>query len=295
MPDFPIIDAHVHLYDPEAIPFPWMAGESRLNSRHGLEEFFRAGGGVVVDGIVFVEVDAGPGRHLDEVRWVERHGGADRRLAGIVASMPLENGAAVEADLQRFAALPHARGVRRLIQDRPAGWALQPGFIDGVRRLAQFSLPFDLCIRHVQFDDALELVRLCPEVRFVLDHIGKPGIRDGLLEPWRTQLRDMAAEPNVWCKISGVVTEADHRNWGFEDVAPYITHALDCFGFDRAMFGGDWPVSKLATDYARWVDVVDRVTAGAAPAERLALYRDTATMFYGLGQAAIETQAPGAT
>ena len=295
MPNFPIIDAHVHLYDPEAIAFPWMAGEPRLNSRHGLDEFSEASRGVAVDGLVFVEVDAGPGLHLEEARWVERHGQADPRLAGIVACMPLEQGAGIEVDLEQFAALPHARGVRRLIQDRPPGWALQPGFVEGVRKLAQFGLPFDLCIRHAQFDEALELVRRCPEVRFVLDHIGKPGIRDNILEPWRTQLRRMAGEPNVWCKISGVVTEADHRTWRFDQVAPYVAHALDCFGFDRAMFGGDWPVSTLATDYGRWVDVVDRVTVGATAAELTALYRDTATAFYGLGHAASETQAQRVT
>jgi L-fuconolactonase len=283
MPEFPIIDAHVHLYDPAALSFPWMAGEPQLNSPHGLKEFSAASSGVAVESIVFVEVDVAPGQHLEEVRWVERHGASDPRLSGIVGSMPLEKGAAaVASDLESFAALPHARGVRRLIQDRPAGWALQPAFVEGVRLLARFGLPFDLCIRHGQMTEALDLVRLCPEVRFVLDHIGKPGIRERRLEPWRMQIQALAREPNVWCKISGVATEADHRGWRFEDVEPYVARALECFGFDRAMFGGDWPVSTLATDYVGWVDVVDRIVAGATRDERLALYRATATSFYGL-------------
>lgn len=289
MPEFQIIDAHVHLYDPEALSFPWMAGEPRLNSRHGLEHFSAASEGVAVEGIVFVEVDVAPGQHLDEVRWVERHGAGNGRLSGMVGSMPLERGAAVENDLETFAALPHACAIRRLIQDRPSGWALQPGFVDGVRRLARFDLPFDLCIRHRQMSEALDLVRLCPEVRFVLDHIGKPGIREHNLEPWRTQMRDLAREPNVWCKISGVATEADHRGWRVEDIEPYVAHALDCFGFHRCMFGGDWPVSTLATTYRDWVDALDRIVASATSAERMALYRFTAIGFYGLARDVAKT------
>ena len=284
MPEFPIIDAHVHLYDPAAVPFPWMADVPLLDRPHGLDEFTAASAGVAVDGLVFVEVDAAEGRHLDEARWVERHGGRDPRLAGMVASMPLEKGDAVEADLETFAALPHARGVRRLIQDRPPGWALQPSFVEGVRRLARFGLSFDLCIRHPQFGEILDLVRRCPEVRFVLDHIGKPDIRAGITQPWRRQIGDLAREPNVWCKISGVVTEADHTAWTADDIAPFIRHAIESFGFDRCMFGGDWPVSKLATDYRRWVDTLDGLVETANAAERRSLYRDVATRFYQLAR-----------
>jgi L-fuconolactonase len=119
-------------------------------------------------------------------------------------------------------------------------------------------------------------------VRFVIDHIAKPGIRAGLSEPWRTQMRTMAAEPNVVCKISGVVTEADHAAWTYDQVAPYIAHTIECFGFSRVMFGGDWPVSELATNYPRWVAVVDRVTAGTSETDLRKLYRDTAIGFYHL-------------
>jgi L-fuconolactonase len=285
VPNFSIIDAHVHLYDPGAIRFPWMDGVSKLNAPHGLAEYTRLTEGVAVEGLVFVEVDAGDDQHLDEACWVEEHGRADPRLRAIVASMPLEKGSsAVAADLAAFARLPHARGVRRLIQghaDEP-GWALRAPFVEAVRSLATHRLSFDLCIRHGQLAEVTQLVRLCPDVRFVLDHIGKPGIQAGLLEPWRTELRALAAEPNVTCKISGVVTEADHAAWTYDQAAPYIAHAIECFGFDRVMFGGDWPVSELATSYRRWVEVVDRVTAGASQDDLRKLYRETATAFYRL-------------
>jgi L-fuconolactonase len=135
---------------------------------------------------------------------------------------------------------------------------------------------------HRQLTEVIQLVRLCPEVKFIVDHIAKPAIRAGLTQPWRGQMRMLAKLPNVWCKISGVVTEADHLAWTAEQVIPYIAHAIDCFGFDRVLFGGDWPVSELATTYKGWVDLVDRVVAGSSEAEIRKLYRDNAIEFYRL-------------
>ena len=285
MPAFPIVDAHVHLYDPGRIAYPWMEGEPRLDAPHGPGRFTAALGGVALEAAVFVEVDAAPGAHMEEARYVSGLAGRAPWLRGMVASMPLERGAdAVAADLEAYAAMPLARGVRRLIErhaDEP-GWALAEPFVAAVRALARHDLSFDLCVKHPQLAEATELVRRCPEVRFVLDHIAKPGIRGGLAEPWRTELAALAREPNVWCKISGVVTEADHDAWTREAVAPYVAHAIECFGFERAMFGGDWPVSDLATDYPGWVEVVDHVVSGASERERRRLWRDTAAEFYRL-------------
>ena len=285
MPDFPIVDAHVHLYDPDALDYPWMKDEPALNSPHGSAEYTAAIAGVAVDKLVFVEVDAAGGRHLDEAVWVEAAARNDSRIGAIVASMPLEKGRAAEPDIAAFARMPLARAVRRLIQahvDEP-GWCLRPDFIAGVKLLAKYDLGFEICIVHPQMADAIELVRRCPEVRFILDHIGKPGIKDGLREPWWSQMRELASLPNVVCKVSGVVTEADHKSWTYDQVAPYVAHAIEFFGFDRVAFGGDWPVVELATRYPDWVAIVDRVTAGASPADVRKLYRDTAIAFYDLG------------
>ena len=286
MPSFPIIDAHVHLYDPDVIRYPWMDAVPKLRSAHGIAEFLRLTSGVAVDGMVFVEVDPAEGCHLDEARWVEEHSKHHAQLLlGIVASIPLETGAeAVADDLAAFAKLPHARGVRRLLErhDAEPGWALRQPFLEGVRLLASHGLPFDLCLKHGQLEEATQLVQLCPDVRFVLDHLAKPAIKAGVDQPWREHLARIAAEPNVVCKISGVVTEADHAAWTYDQVAPYISHAVECFGFDRLIFGGDWPVSELATSYVRWVDVVDRVTKGASQPDLRKLYRENATAFYHL-------------
>jgi L-fuconolactonase len=143
-------------------------------------------------------------------------------------------------------------------------------------------LSFDICIFHHQLPNTLEMVRRCPEVSFILDHIAKPGIKAGLAEPWRRQVRELAALPNVVCKLSGVTTEADHANWTREQLRPYIDHVIDCFGFDRIMYGGDWPVSELAGKYTDWVNVLDWATEGCSSAEKRKLFRDNAIRAYRL-------------
>lgn len=283
MPNFPIIDTHVHLYDPKAVKFDWMKDVPKLNTAHLPADFDRLTAGVDVNAIVFVEVDAAAGQNMAESEWVANLARSERRLKAMVASMPLELGpAVVEAELARFASIGIARGVRRLIQGHvnEPGWALRDPFVAAVKLLAKYRLSFDICILHPQLADAIELCRRCPDVRFVLDHIGKPGIKAGLSEPWRTQIKELAQLPNVWCKISGVVTEADHASWTEADVMPYVRHAIECFGFDRSMFGGDWPVSELATTYKRWVDVVDHVIADASDEEKRKLFRGTGKGFY---------------
>jgi L-fuconolactonase len=285
MPDFPIIDSHLHIYDPGLISFPWMKARPSLDSPHLPETFFAAVDSVQVEGAVFVEVDAAPGFNLREAEFVTRQASREPRLAGMVASVALDSGPeAAAADLKTLAGMPLARGVRQLIErhvDEP-GWAVRQPFVEGVQCLAAYDMSFDLCLYHPQLRDAIELVGRCPQVKFVLDHIGKPGIKAGLTEPWRTDLRTLAGLPNVMCKISGVVTEADHARWTEAEISPYIEHAIDCFGYDRVMFGGDWPVSELATSYASWVGLVDRITATASAADRRKLFRDNAIAFYRL-------------
>jgi L-fuconolactonase len=193
----------------------------------------------------------------------------------------LEKGDAVEDDLVRLAQIPLVRGVRRLLQsEADDAFCLRPDFVRGVRRLARFGFSFDLCVFHRQLANATELVRRCPEVRFVLDHIGKPAIKEGRLEPWRAELKALAALPNIWCKVSGLVTEADWAKWTAADLRPYLEHVRACFGPERLMFGGDWPVSTQATDYPRWVATVDELWCGCPPAELRRLYVANAEQFY---------------
>ena len=283
MPDFPIVDSHVHFFNPAAFRYDWLSERPKINRRWLPGDFAAAAGPVEVEKIVFTEAGANAGFHLQKAKWADALVAAEPRLAGIIAALPLESGAGAEADLQALAELPTLRGVRRLIEtERDPSFCLEPAFLEGVRLLARYDLPFDLCVKHWALVFATEVARRCPDVRFVLDHIGKPGIRHGLRQPWWSGLCEIAALPNVACKISGVITEADHETWSEAAIRPYIEHAIECFGFDRILFGSDWPVSTLTHGYPDWVAILDRILAGCSPDELDRFYRTNAIRVYRL-------------
>lgn len=283
MPDFPIVDSHVHLYDVRRLRYPWLAGVPKINRSYGLKEFDAARGRVEVDRLVFAEVAVDAGQHIDEAAFVQEMADADPRLCGMVAHLPAEKGAAIARDIEALKRFKALRGIRRLIEtEHNPSFCLEPGFIEGVKLIGKHGLTFDICVKHFELVFALELVRRCPDVQFVLDHIGKPGIKHGLREPWWGQMTELARLPNVVCKISGVITEADHAAWTKDQIKPYVAHAIECFGFDRSMYGSDWTVSELSHSYPTWVELLDEVVAGASEAEKRKLYRDTAIRVYRL-------------
>jgi L-fuconolactonase len=283
MPKFPIVDSHVHLYDIKRFSYGWLAGVPKLNRTYLLDDFDRARETIAVDKIVFAEVAVDPGLHLGEAAFIQELADRDPRLCGIVAHVPLEKGTAVESDIVALKRLRNLSGVRRLIEtERNPAFCLEPQFIAALRLLPKYDLTFDICIKHTAMAYALELVKRCPEVSFVLDHIGKPDIKNGLREPWWGQLTELAHHPNVVCKVSGVITEADHEKWTVDQVTPYVSHVIESFGFDRVMYGSDWTVSELSHKYADWVEIIDSVVIGASEAELHKLYRDTAIRIYRL-------------
>jgi len=285
VPDFPIIDSHVHLTDPKRLGYAWTKNAPSLNRQVLPNDLMKAAAPVRIEKFVFVEVDVDFPQHVAEAQWVDGLAQGDPRLAGMVAALPLEQGKAVEAELDKLLHCKTLRGIRRLIQNQPdPDFCIRPDFVEGVKLLAAPNLVFDICIFHHHLPNAIKLVQQCPEVRFVLDHIGKPGIKAGISEPWRQHMKELAGLPNVTCKISGVTTEADHKSWTREQLKPYIAHAIESFGFQRVMYGGDWHVSELAGTYRQWVEVLDWVIEGATPAEKRKLYRDNAIRVYRLDQ-----------
>ncbi len=283
MIDFPIIDSHVHLLDQKRFGYSWANGAPALKRDWSVEDLARSAKPYEIEGLIFVEVDVDAPQHIDEARWVNGLAAVDRRVLGAVVCLPLERGAAIEPELAEVAALPSVRGVRRLIQNQPdPDYALRPEVLAALRLLPRYGLAFDVCIFHGQAGRALAMMRACPEVAFVLDHIGKPGIKAGLMEPWRRDIREMAALPNVVCKLSGVTTEADHRAWTRDQLRPYIDHVVECFGPDRILYGGDWPVSELAGGYLQWLATLEWATAGFTPEEKRKLFRDNAARAYRL-------------
>ncbi|MGI3903847.1 MAG: amidohydrolase family protein [Janthinobacterium lividum] len=283
MPDFPIIDAHVHLYDSSRISYPWLAGVPAIDASFLPAELDVARGAVMIEHLVFLEVDAAPGQELDEALFIDGLARTEPRIGAIVASAPVEKGAAVAEDLERLCALSRVKGIRRLIQSLPrAEDCVMPDFVAGVREVGRRGLTFDLCITHGQLASATELVRQCPEVSFVLDHMAKPPVASGRREPWTQEMRILAELPNVVVKLSGIVTEADHSGWTRDRLRPYVDHVVESFGFSRVLFGSDWPVVNLASTYPDWVDVMDGFLAGVPEIDLRRVYRDNAIRTYRL-------------
>ena len=233
--------------------------------------------------MVFVESGCDPGQSLAEVEWVSALGVEDSRIGGIVAHAPLEQGDAVREHLVQLSAMPLVKGVRRLLQgESGVDFCLHPDFIEGVRLLEEFNFSMDLCIRHDQLAAVTELVRKAPSVQFVLDHFGKPPVKSGSLEPWRSELRGLAGLPNVSCKVSGLTTEADWQTWSTNDLKPYFETVIEFFGPDRMIFGGDWPVCTLASEYSRWMDTVLALTDSLSDDDRRKLFHSNAVNTYHL-------------
>ena len=285
MPGFPIVDTHLHVWDPQVLCYPWLADIPLLNKPYLLDDYDRACGATEVEKMVFLQAECDFALYRQEADWVASLARRDERIEGIVPWAPLEKGRAVRAELEVLAQNPRVKGIRRIIQFEPdLEFCLRPDFMEGVKLLPEFGMSFDICIAHIHMENTIKFVRQCPEVRFVLDHIGKPDIKNHVLDPWRTHLKKLASIPNVWCKMSGLVTEADHRSWTPKDLKPYIDHVLECFGFDRVMYGGDWPVAFQATEYPHWVETLQRAVEGCSATELRKLFRDNGIDFYRLAK-----------
>lgn len=283
MPDVPIVDAHVHLWDPAHCRMSWLDKNDLLNKLYGPAEFTAHTAGLDVQGYVYVETGVNPHFTLVEMRWAAARAAEDPRLKAIVAAAPLEAGSRLKSYLKELLAIsPLIKGIRRITQGEKdaASIVLAEDFVAGATLLADFNLSCDLCLRHDQLEPHIELVKRCPKTSFILDHIAKPNIREHKLDPWRENLKKLAALPNIVCKISGAVTEADMKAWQPEDLAPYIQHVLDCFGPDRVCFGGDWPVSLLASPYKRWVETLDGLTRNLPLDARKKLWAENTRRVY---------------
>ncbi len=283
MLDFPLVDTHLHVWDPQRLRYPWLDDIPLLNKSYLLEDYDRACGPVDVEKMVFLQAEVDFSQFQQEADWVNSLADQDSRLQGIVPWAPLELGDAARPALEKLAANPRVKSIRRIIQFEPdIEFCLRPDFLRGVQLLPEYGLNFDICIHHPQMANTIKMVTQCPDVQFILDHIGKPDIKNGLMDPWRAEIKTLSQFPNVWCKISGLVTEADHDNWTPEQLKPYIDHVIECFGFDRVMYGGDWPVAYQATEYPRWVETLEWAVEGSTVEELKKLFRDNACAFYRL-------------
>ena len=281
MLDFGIVDAHVHLLDRQRFNYAWTAGLAPLQGDFALDDLVRQAKPYRLEAAVFVEVDADDA--LAEAQWVDGLAAGDKRVQGAVVSLDLARGPAVEPDLARLAALKTVRGVRRLLQDEPdPDFALRPGFLAALALLPKYGLSFDVCVRERQLPMALEMARRCEGVSFILDHIGKPDIKTGVSANWKDGLAALARLPHVAVKLSGLTTEADPLAWTPAQLKPFIDWTCDHFGVERVLYGGDWPVCRLAGDYLQWLTTLEQATADFTEGERRNLFADNARRLYRL-------------
>ena len=273
------IDAHQHFWSYSAAEYPWIEkGMERLAHDHLPADLAPLAAAEGIAGTVAVQAR----QSLEESRWLLELSDANPLIRGVVGWVDLR-GTHVEDQLREVAEHPKFVGVRHVVQDEPdPRFLLGESFLHGIGKLATFGLTYDLLLYPQQLPAAAEFVGRFPEQPFVLDHLAKPRIKAGELDPWRRDLKALAAHGNVLCKLSGMVTEADWQGWKRADFTPYLEVALETFGPKRLMIGSDWPVCTLAAEYADVVGIVTDFLAPLVEAEREAILGGNATRFYSL-------------
>jgi L-fuconolactonase len=279
----PFVDAHHHLWDLTVRDQDWITGPQLAPLRRSFTpsdlrlEAERAG----VRATVVVQTVTVP----EETPEMLAQAAADPLIAGVVGWTDL-TAPDVADTLARLRELPGGEflvGIRHQVQSEPdPRWLLRQDVLRGLAAVADAGLAYDLVILPHQLPAAIEAARLLPALRLVLDHAGKPDIASGALEPWASHIRELAAEPHTYCKLSGLVTEADWKSWTVDELRPFAEVLLGAFGPQRIMFGSDWPVCTLAAQYGEVVDAAHALTDGLGSSERAAVFGGTAVEAYGL-------------
>ena len=271
-----IVDTHVHLWDPDRHTYSWMKDAPDIDKPFLLDDFRQATKGIDVDKIVFMECDAVHWQSIDEMRWISGLSEIDPRIQGIVSGAPIEKGDAVKGILEELCDDMLLRGIRRVCHAKDSDFCLSPNFIKGVQLLSDYDLSFDICTTGFEhWENALKLVAPCPNVSFMGDHIGIPTFKEGMTDPWRSFITDMAAMPNTVCKFSGCYATND-------EISPFIDHVMDSFGTKRVVYGGDWPVSTLSTTYKGWVETASELLESYSASEKEDIFYNNAVSFYKL-------------
>jgi L-fuconolactonase len=273
------IDAHQHFWRYNEREYGWMGpGMETLKRDHlppDLLPLLRSAG---FDGAIAVQAR----QVLEETRWLLDLADRYSFIQGVVGWVDLRS-PQLHQQLESFAAHPKLRGVRHVVHDEPDDqFMLREDFVRGISMLSEFYLTYDLLLFPKHLPAACELVKQFPDQRFVLDHIAKPLIKDGILEPWATDLRKLAAFPNVLAKASGMVTEANWSTWKPGDFTPYLDVVFELFGVERVMIGSDWPVCTVAATYGQVMSIVADFIRQFSLDEQEQILGENARRFYGL-------------
>jgi L-fuconolactonase len=280
-----IVDSHQHFWDLERFDYAWMTDDLRVIRRNfgpkDLESLLAERG---VDESVVVQATSS----ADETRYLLEIAARTDFVSGVVGWVDLARPGvgAVVADLRNGEGGHHLVGVRHQVHDEDdPDWLLRHEVQHGLRELADAGLAYDLLVRARELPAALRTARAQPGLRLVIDHIAKPPIREGEMDEWGRAMTPFAGLDNVYCKLSGMVTEADWTTWRPADLVPYVERVLDWFGEDRLMFGSDWPVCLLAASYGEVMDALDGALGNLGESARAKIYGGNAVAFYQLGDA----------
>jgi predicted TIM-barrel fold metal-dependent hydrolase len=277
-----IVDAHQHLWDLDLFHYAWLKDLPVLNRSFRMNDYCDATTGLGIEKSVHLEADVDEPFIVEETKhvlWLADR--SDNPLEGVVACGRPES-KEFKTYLERILGHAKLKGIRRILHTQPDDLGQSETFIENVNSLAVYGLSFDLCVLARQLPLAIRLVSRCPEVTFILDHCGVPQVREKILDPWRANIHAIAKFPNIFCKISGLVAYADPHHWTAEDLRPYVDHAIECFGWDRVMFGSDWPVCTLSASYRQWVDALVSLTRDAGEVNQKKLFQENAIRIYRL-------------
>lgn len=276
-----IIDTHQHLWDTKLFSYTWCKEVPILNRSFVLEDYLDATRETDIYKSVHVEADVDEPYMLEETKHILGLAEEENPLEGVVACGRPES-TDFKLYLDKIAGHPKLKGIRRVLHTQPDNLAESSVFIENIRLLEEYNLSFDVCVLTRQLPIAINLVKECPGVSFILDHCGVPQVKERILNPWRAYIREISNFPNVVCKVSGLVAYADPERWTPEELRPFVDHVVECFGWNRVMFGSDWPVCTLAASLKQWVDALLYLTRAAGESNRHKLFCTNAEQVYRL-------------
>ncbi|WP_180900041.1 amidohydrolase family protein [Martelella soudanensis] len=272
-----IIDTHLHLVYKDRFSYPWLKDAPALDRQLTADDYFGRAEKLGIDMALHMEVDVAETDMEAETAFMV---GAHEKIAGAIAACRPES-PDFPAYLERIAAIPGVRGLRRVLHTMPDDVSEAPLFAENIRRLSAHGLTFDLCFSARQLPLAVALARKCPDVQFVLDHCGVPDIENDAYSPWAEYISECARLANVTAKISGVIAYAG-VGWSTEKLRPYVSRVLDAFTFDRVVWGSDFPVCTIHASLEDWVSSTKEIVAGATAEEQENLFSRNAMRVYRL-------------
>ena len=280
---FPIIDTHQHLWDLTKLKLNWMTADSPLGQSFTPKEYAEAISGLNVVKSIYMEVDVVKELQQAEADYVIDlcKSKSTTMVAAVVGGHPADPN--FESYVRQFHGSPFVKGIRQVIHvdSTPPGHCLQKSFMAGVRLLGELDLCYDICIRPGELGDALRLVEECPGTQFILDHCGNGPVQSDQTQ-WQRDMEKLGKKPNIACKVSGIVASAEKGKWTAQDLAPLVNHTIESFGWNRVMFGGDWPVCTLTATYKQWVEALREIVKERRVEDQRKLFHDNAMRVYGL-------------